>query len=60
MFLFPFYKEEADINTFWGNRKYLSKSREYGKSGQIYDERAKKEYQNHPGLLLQEIKTASY
>ena len=32
MFLFPFYKEEADINTFWGNRKYLSKSREYGKS----------------------------
>ena len=32
MFLFPFYKEAADINTFWGNRKYPSKSREYGKS----------------------------
>lgn len=32
MFLFSFYKEEANINIFWGNRKYLYKSKEYGKS----------------------------
>ena len=32
MFSFSFYKEEANTNIFWGNRKYLYKSREYGKS----------------------------